>query len=632
MKARTFYPAALVLLSGAISAFGQIEDLVTLKSPDGRIEFRLLDGPPWDPSIAYPHLSYQIDFNGKRLIDTSHLGFDLDNALPLGHKLGLMTTSRETVDETYSLVSGKAKTVRNNYNEVVAEYLQLGSLGRRLNIEARVFNDGVAFRYVIPQTMNLETFRVVNEITEFVFAKDADAYPLLLSSFQTAYEDQYSKLALSRIHPDSLIGLPLLVEQPGVGWVAVTEADLDEYAGLYLQHGEGTLLRASLSPRVDGSGLTLQTKTPVVSPWRVFLIADTPVKLIESNIVTSLNRPTKLQDTSWIQPGKAVSASATTAATKSAIDFAGASGLQYVMIESGWAPVGNGNVPDLMRTAPEIDMPAILAQAKQRNVGIWLSTHWRSVESQMEEAFTLFEKWGVRGVQIDAMKRDDGAMVDFYHQVAAKAAEHHLMLDFHGSYKPDGMQRTFPNVLTFEAAMGSEYSKTTAAVTPEHDATLPFTRLLAGPLDYAPGGFNNATRDQFKPGLTQGTRAHQLALIVIFESALQTLSGDVKSYEGQKEFDFIRAVPTTWDETKAIAGEVGQYAVIARSRGADWYLGAITNWSPRELDIPLSFLGPGNYTADLYTDSGFEQRSVTASTALHLKLAAGGGTAIRFHR
>jgi alpha-glucosidase len=216
--------------------------------------------------------------------------------------------------------------------------------------------------------------------------------------------------------------------------------------------------------------------------------------------------------------------------------------------------------------------------------------------------------------------------------VAAKAAEHHLMLDFHGSYKPDGMQRTFPNVLTFEAAMGSEYSKTTAAVTPEHDATLPFTRLLAGPLDYAPGGFNNATRDQFKPGLTQGTRAHQLALIVIFESALQTLSGDVKSYEGQKEFDFIRAVPTTWDETKAIAGEVGQYAVIARSRGADWYLGAITNWSPRELDIPLSFLGPGNYTADLYTDSGFEQRSVTASTALHLKLAAGGGTAIRFHR
>jgi alpha-glucosidase len=632
MKSRTFYPAALVLLLGTISASAQ-QDLITLKSPDGKLEFRLFDGPPWDTSLPHPHLAYQIDFNGKRLIDTSHLGFDIDNALPLGHKLGLMDTSTETVDETYTLVSGKTKTVRNHYNEVVAEYLQNGSLGRRLNIEARAFNDGIAFRYVIPQTMNLENFRVVNEITEFNFAKDADAYPLLLQGFQTPYEDRYSKLSLSSIHQDSLVGLPFLVEQPGVGWVAVTEADLDDYAGLYLEHGEGTLMRARLSPRVDGSGLALQMKSPVVSPWRVFLIADAPAKLIESNIITSLNRPTKMKDTSWIKPGKALSASImTTASVQNVVDFAAASNLEYVMIESGWAPIGNGNVPDLLRTVPEIDMPAILAQAKQRNVGIWLSTHWRSVESQMEEAFTQFEKWGVRGIKMDATNRDDSTMVAFYHQVAAKAAEHHLMLDFHGAYKPDGMQRTYPNVLTTEAVMGSEYSKTTAAVTPDHNVMLAFTRLLAGPMDYAPGGFNTATPDQFEPGMTLGTRAQQLALFVIYESGLQTLAGDPESYRGQKDFDFLKSVPASWDETRALSGEVGQYIAVARSRGTDWYLGAITNWTAREIDVPLSFLGPGDYSADIYSDAPFEQRRVTTSTVLHLKLASGGGAAIRFHK
>ncbi len=596
MKARTFFPAALVLFCGAISAFGQPEDVVTLKSPDGKIEFRLLDGPPWDTSLPHPHLTYQIEFNGKRLIDTSHLGYDIDNALPLGHKLGLMNVTRESIDETYTLISGKAKTIRANYNEVIAEYLQNGSLGRRLNIEARVFNDGVAFRYVIPQTMNLESFRVVNEITEFAFAKDAESYPLILRSFQTPYEDRYSRLALSTIHDDSIIGLPFLAEQPGA-WVAVTEADLDEYPGLYLEHAEGTMLRARLSPRVDGSALTLITKTPVVSPWRVLLIADSPAKLIESNIVTSLNRPTKLTDTSWIKPGKALTASVATA--KSVIDSAGASGIEYVMIEPGWAPIGNGNVPDLMRTVPEIDMPAVLAQAKQRNVGIWLATHWRSVESQMDEAFAQFEKWGVRGIRMDAMNRDDSTIVEFYHKVAAKAAEHHLMLDFHGSYKPDGMQRTFPNVLTFDAVLGSEYA---VAATADHNVTLAFTRLLAGPMDYSP------TRPE---------------LFVIYESALQVIGSDAV-----KISDFIKSVPTTWDETRALGGDPNQYVAIARRHGADWYVGVIGNSTTRDLTIPLSFLGPGDYTAEIQNGDTIGVRRATASDTLTVSLPV----TIRFRR
>ena len=650
MMSRTFFQAALVLLLAALSARAQ-EDIITVKSPDGRIEFRLLDGPPFEQGLAYPHLSYQVDFNGKPLIETSHLGFELDNALPLGHKLGLMTSMPELVDQTYTLTTGKTKTVRTHYNEVVAEYLQNGSLGRRMTMEVRVFNDGVAFRYVVPPSPPLPEMRILEEITEFAFAKDGETYPQLLQDFQTGYEDQYSKQTLSGIHADSLVGLPFLVQQPGIAWVAVTEADLDEYAGMYLVHEGGRAMRAHLSPRPDGSGLTVQTKTPMVTPWRVLLIADTPAKLIESNIVASLNRATELKDASWIQPGKAASngwsgAAPTTDSIRRSIEFASAAGLEYVVIDGGWAPIANGNVPDLMRTVPAVDMPGILDYAKQKKVGVWLSAHWRSVESQMDEAFAQFEKWGVRGVRIDSMNRDDQSMVAFVRTAAAKAAEHRLMLDFHGAYKPDGMQRTFPNVLTSEAVLGADNSKSGARVSPEHNVMLAYTRLLAGPMDYAPGGFDNVTREEFEPRerrpMVLGTRAHQLALYVVFESPLQMVADDPQAYAGERDFDFIKAVPASWDQTRALSGEVGQYVTIARNRGDEWYLGAITNWTPREIDVPLAFLGTGEYIAEIYADASdaaanpkhtaIQQQRVTATGTLRLKLASGGGAAIRFHR
>lgn len=614
---RKFYQAALVLFLA--SPAWAAEDVVTVKSPDGRIEFRLFDGEPWDKGLPHPHLVYSVDFNGKPLIEASHLGYDIDNALPLGHKLGLMTSSRDTIDETYSLPSGKTKTVRNHYNEVVAEYLQNGSLGRRLNMEVRAFNDGVAFRYVIAATSPLLNFVSPNEITEFAFAKDGESYPLLLRGFQTSYEEQFSKVTLSGIHPESIVGLPFLVEQPGVGWVAVTEADLDEYAGLYLERAEGKMMRARLAPRVDGSGMALNMPTPFVSPWRVLLIADSPAKLIESNIVTSLNQPTKLTDTSWIRPGKAVNTPS--AAARSAVDFAAASALEYVVLDEVQG--------DLLK--PGFDLPDLLAYANQKNVGVWLTANWRAVESQMDEAFKQFEKWGVRGVKIDGMNRDDASMVEFYHQTAKKAAEHHLMLDFHGAYKPDGMQRTYPNVITVEAVMGSEYSKQGARVTPQHNVMLAFTRLLAGSMDYGPGAFRNTTREQFQPGAASlGTRAHQLALMVVFESGLQTLPDPPAAYQGQKDFDFIKSVPATWDQTRALAGEVGEYVAIARARNNEWFLGAITNWTAREISVPLDFLGSGEFSAEIYSDAARETRPVRATETLRLNLASGGGSAVRF--
>ncbi len=289
-------------------------------------------------------------------------------------------------------------------------------------------------------------------------------------------------------------------------------------------------------------------------------------------------------------------------------------------------------------------MPEILRYAKSKGVGVWLWLHWASVERQMDEAFALYEKWGVAGVKIDFMNRDDQWMVDFYRRMAKTAADHHLMVDFHGAYKPDGLSRTWPNVITREAVMGLEYLKWSARTTPDHDVMLPFTRMLAGPMDYAPGGFDNVTRAEFQPRnvkpMVMGTRAHQLALYVVFDSPLMMVADYPEAYKGQKDFEFIKEVPSSWDETHVVNGKVGEFVTLARKKGGEWYLGGITNWDSREVNIPLEFLGAGEYIAEIYSDAPdaainpkhttIEQRRVTASTLLKVNLAPGGGVAIRF--
>jgi alpha-glucosidase len=298
---------------------------------------------------------------------------------------------------------------------------------------------------------------------------------------------------------------------------------------------------------------------------------------------------------------------------RAGIDFAAEAGLDYVIVDG-----------------QENDIPGTVAYAKQKKVGVWLSVDWRWVESEMEEAFPRFEAWGVRGLRIDGMKRDDQSMVEFYRKAASKAADHRMMLDFRGAYKPDGMQRTFPNVIAVEAVLGSEYAKVGARATPEHNVMLAYTRMLAGPMDYAPGGFRNVSREQFQPGQTLGTRAHQLALFVVFESGLQTLADEPAAYRGERDFEFIKNVPATWDETRAVGGEVGEYVSIARKRGNDWFLGAITDWTARAIVVPLAFLGEGSFEAELYTDAGRETRTVRATDTLRLELASGGGAAVHF--
>jgi alpha-glucosidase len=624
MRPRTILLRVLLLLACASGLAAQ-EDSVRLRSPDGRIEFRLFNALPTTFNATVLRLAYSVTFRGKPLIDTSFLGFEIPAQIPLGEKLGVMNMTRQTLDETYSVPVGKARVVRNHYNSLAVEFLQEGSQGRLLTLEVRAFDDGVAFRYVVPWSPPLAEMLIENELTEFQFAQDAEAYPLLLRDFQSGYEDQFHQITLSAIHSDSLVGLPFLIEQPGVGWAAITEAYLEDYAGMYLRHADGRVMRAQLAPRVDGSGVAVRVNTPMATPWRVLLIASTAAELIESNIVNSLNPPTRISDTSWIHPGKTIAADLDTAN----VEFAAQNGLD-LLIDQQWPQHSD-------------KLPAVIASATQKNAGVWLGVAWHNLDGRVDETFATFEKWGVRGVRIDGMNRDDQSMVDAYRDVAQKAADHHLMVAFHGAFKPDGLSRSYPNVLTRDAAIGAEYLRSTAQVTPRHNVLLAFTRMLAGPMDYGPGGFNNVTREEFRPQedhpMVMGTRAHQLALFVVFESPLQTLPGAADDYRNERDFDFIKAVPTTWDETRVLNGQVGKFVTIARRSGDEWYVGSITDWTATDFDVPLQFLGPGDYIAELYSDSedaaqnpkrtSIQQLRVNSASVLKLRLASGGGAAAR---
>jgi alpha-glucosidase len=530
-------------------------------------------------------------------------------------------------------------------------------------VEARAYNDGVAFRYRIPAQGGGEPLRIVNERTQFAPSKEGTAYPLILRNYRTSWEDNYHALPLGAIAPESLVGMPLLVELPGVAYVAITEAAIENYSGMYLKHSESDArtMEARLSPRLDDPAVSVITPGPAVTPWRVILIGAEPGRLIESNIITNVNPPSQIADTTWIKPGKAswdwwsgpyaeglsAKPGKNNETIKHYVDFSAKAGLEYFMLDAGWAVVVRGGPSDsgvdLTRVKPEIDMPAMIAYAKSKNVKLWLWAHWTDVDKQMETAFPLFEKWGIAGVKIDFMDRDDQQMVEFYRKVAKLAAEHHLMVDFHGAYKADGIERTWPNVLTREGVLGLEYNKWSARVTPEHNVMLAFTRLIAGPMDYTPGGFHNTTREQFVPRDTQPmvmtTRAHQTALFVVYFSPFEMVSDHPEAYAGTKELAFLSAVPSTWDETRVITGKIGEYIAVARRKGREWYVGSIAGRGAVEVDLPLEFLAAGNYSADIYSDAPdaatepthttMETKKVDRTMRIHTKMVPGGGQAVR---
>jgi alpha-glucosidase len=641
----------LGMMAGCGAALAQAAPVV-ISSPDGLIRMTF--------STPGGRLVYEVAYRGKAVLDRSALGLEIQNQPVLGSNVEVVSSRSGKIDETYTLPAGKSKEVRNQCNTAAIDLREAGETGRRLTIEARAYNDGVAFRYVVPGTGEL---RLANESTQFVLATDATTYPLILRNYRTSWEDNYRTVALSGIHPESLIALPLLTQLPGVAYLAITEADIDNYSGMYLMHDERNArqLSARLAPHIDDAGVAVVMKTPAPSPWRVLMIADAPGRLIESQIVNNLNPPPAFADTSWIKPGKAswdwwsgpydenvaFRPGKNLETARHFVDFSAQAGFEYFMLDAGWAAriaAGNNDSgSDITRPIPEMKLPELLDYAKSKNVKVWLWAHWTDIDRQIDEAFPLYEKWGVAGVKIDFMDRDDQWMVDFYHRVARQAAEHHLMIDFHGAYKPDGLSRTWPNVITREGVLGLEYNKWSARVTPDHNVMLAFTRLLAGPMDYTPGGFHNATAAEFVPRgqqpMVMGTRAHQTALFVVYESPFEMVSDYPEAYQGQKELAFLSKVPSSWDETRVLNAKVGDYITIGRRRGREWYVGSITGSHAVELNIPLEFLPPGDFVAEVYSDAAdaaenpthtvLETKKVNRTMRLKAAMVTGGGQAIR---
>ncbi|MBW6502426.1 MAG: glycoside hydrolase family 97 catalytic domain-containing protein, partial [Bacteroidales bacterium] len=376
-------------------------------------------------------------------------------------------------------------------------------------------------------------------------------------------------------------------------------------------------------------------------------------KLIESDLVYKLAEPNRLKETGWIRPGRVAwdwwnannitgvdfRAGINNDTYKHYIDFASENGIEYIILDEGWYKTGT-----VLESIPEIDVPELCRYGESKNVGVILWVVWKTFWDKIDEAVALYGKWGVKGVKVDFMQRDDQKIVNFYYEAAAKTAEQQLLIDFHGSYKPDGLRRTYPNALTREGVMGLENCKWSRDIDPGHDVTIPFTRMVAGPMDYTPGAMINMERANFNPQFTrpasQGTRVHQMALYIIYESPLQMLSDTPSNYRKEQECtDFIVKVPVVWDDIKVLEAKIGDYLLLARRSGSDWFVGGLTDWTGREMQLDLSFLPPGNYEMEIFQDGLNADRhaqdykrmikNVRSGDKMQITLAPGGGFAAK---
>jgi alpha-glucosidase len=655
----TFLVLGLSMIAPSLN-FGS--EPLSVNSPDGNleVEFELKANPqPYLPGLrAY----YRVSYKGLQVLKDSPLGLDFVGSRALDHDFQITGSDRISHNDTWENVFDVKRRIPDRYNQLTISLRERQAPNRRFDLIFRAFDEGMAFRYFLPRQAALDKFVLGAENTGFYFAQDSSAFALNMGKFNTSNEGEYRHISLSEIKPSSIINLPLLVEIPGGPWVGLLEADLTDYSGMYVGGVPGVenALLSKLSPTRERMDQVVIGSTPKSTPWRVFLINSRPGALIESNyIILDLSAPCALPDTSWIQPGKAAwdwwsgsfaknvdfKPGMNTPTMKHYIDFAAEHHLEYMLVDAGWYPADDyTHAIDILHHVPQVDIPDIIAYGKQKGVKVLLWLYWSALDKQMDEAMALYEKWGAAGIKVDFMDHDDQEMVNFYERCVRKAAEHHLAVDFHGAYKPTGLRRTYPNLLTREGVMGMEYNKWSDRVTPEHDVTIPFTRMLAGPMDFTPGAFNNAARGHFvarnlEP-MSQGTRAHQLAMYVVYESPLVMLADYPEAYDHNPGMQFLDRVPTVWDDTKVLNGEPAQYVTIVRQHGDAWYLGSMTNWEARDVELPLDFLAKGEYEAQIFSDGPDADTvgtSLTVSTKrvkpgdkLNVHLAPGGGLAAIF--
>ena len=628
---------------------------VIVTSPDGKAVIKL----NYSKSLIL-----SVDYNNQQVMAPSAVSMNIaEYPDAFRNPTRSKVITRKVNSEIIPVVAEKRSRIPDVYNE--ADIWFKGNFGIRL----RAYNDGVAWRFL---TRFKDSITVVNEFVTLNMAAADSVYYGDEDNFISHSERFYTCRAAGSVKGNQMGILPAVFRKSSGIIAAFTESDLLDYPGLYLSGSDkadgsftGTFANVveQMKPTGDRDYGIISRKDYIARtngkrefPWRVFGLAENEARLIENDITYRLGSPCKLTETSWIKPGKVAwdwwnnwniagvpfKAGVNTDTYKYYIDFASANKLEYVIFDEGWS-----KPEDLEKINPDMDMDALFAYAKEKNVGIILWVTGRALEEKFESSFERFKKWGCVGVKVDFLCRDDQDMVNFYEKVAITAARYHMLVDYHGSYKPTGFSRTYPHALTREGVKGLENTKWSKQITPAHDCTLPFTRMFAGTMDYTPGAMINANEKSFAINwdmpMSMGTRCHELAKYIIFESPLQMLCDNPTNYLKEPEcLSFISKVPVTWDETVCLNASISHYVTVARKSGNDWYLGSMTDFSARNFDIPLSFLEEGQYSVTIYKDGlnvdrraedyATETFSVTNKSVLNLKLAAGGGYACKISK
>jgi alpha-glucosidase len=559
-------------------------------------------------------------FKGREIIGRSLLGFEFRNEQPMKGGFVVSDQTTQFVNETWKpVVKSKHSSILNSYNELIIKLREKTAPMRQAQIEIRVFNDGAAFRFKLGRVARIGDREITKELTTFSVPGDPRAWIVeYKGGYASSNEAEFFEHPLSYLTGKSIAGMPFLMDYGNKCWVAITEAKIDNYAAFYIgTNGVSNQLTTKLVPLPGEAedGVKVRFSDEVCTPWRVVMTGENPGTLIESEIIQNLNDPCAIADPSWIKPGISAwdnwwsgDVKMEMPVIRQYIDFASEMGWPYMLVDWQWYGKFNTPEADITKWASQIDIPEIISYARSKNVKIllWLYSSDVNRNAAFRQAFPLYSKWGVAGIKIDFMDRDDQYMVNWYHDIIKCAAENRLLVDFHGAYKPDGIIRTWPNMITREGVMGNEYYKFSDKMNPEHNVTLAFTRMLAGQMDYTPGGFLNVTREQFKnqtPTLVWNTRAAELSKFVIYESPLTVVCDHPGNILNQPGSDFLKIVPTVWDDIRFIGGYPGDYIAIAKRNGSGWFIGVLNNSVGKAVDLKLDFLFPGSYEMETWADT-----------------------------
>ncbi len=602
-------------------------------------------------------IQFSVQYNDQQVIKPSLISMQIEGIDQLSLKV-TKTSTREVNEMIHPTVAVKNAIIPDHFNELKIIFRDNYSL------IFRAYNDGFAYRF----TTNFKNdITVLEETGEYIFADDYPIYFPKETSFFSHNERKYIFTSLNELGKDEFCSLPALIAPEKGPKILISESDISDYPGMWLSAGGSNSLHAIFPraaakeeqkndrnvPVVERENYLAKTKGKRDFPWRVFIMAEKDGDLIESEMVYRLAKPNQLEDVSWIKPGKVAwdwwnalnvygvdfKSGVNTETYKYFIDFAATYGLDYIILDEGWYKLG-----DLMTLNPEIDLEEICAYGKSKNVGIILWVVWKTLDNQITEALDQFAKWGIKGIKVDFMQRDDVWMVNYYTKIAREAAKRKMMVDYHGAYKPSGLRRTYPNVVTREGVKGLENCKWSADITPEHDLTIPFIRMVAGPMDFTPGAMVNKHEKNYSISFTRpmsmGTRLHQMAMYVVYESPLQMLADNPSNYYKEPECtEFISKIPVTWDETRVLDAKVSDYVLIARRKGEEWFVAAMTDGHERELNLDFSFLNKGTHTMVMFSDGinadkyaeDFKKETIEVSSGdkLKIKLVKGGGWVAR---